>query len=135
MTGATGFIGSNLFERLAEVGEVRGLDDLSTGYLRNIEGMNRDFIEGSILNEAILKKAVHGCNAIVHLAARPSVPCSLAESQKSHEANATGTVRVFDAARSLNEPIVIAASSSFVYGANPILPKCETAVADKPICS
>jgi UDP-glucose 4-epimerase len=52
----------------------------------------------------------------------------LAEPQKSHEANATGTLRVLDAARSLNDPIVIVASSSSVYGANPTLPKSETAL-------
>ena len=48
VTGAAGFIGSNLVQRLAEVGEVRGLDDLSTGYLRNIEGLNLDFIEAFV---------------------------------------------------------------------------------------
>ena len=128
VTGAAGFIGSNLVRRLSEVGEVRGLDDLSTGYLRNLEGLDLDFIEGSILDAEILTKAVQGCDAIVHLAARPSVPRSLAEPQKSHEANATGTLRVLEAARSLNDPIVIVASSSSVYGANPTLPKSETAL-------
>ena len=126
VTGAAGFIGSNLVQRLSAVGEVRGLDDLSTGYLRNLEGLNLDFIEGSILDEAILRKAIQGCDAIVHLAARPSVPRSLTEPKKSHEANATGTLRVLDAARSLKDPIVIVASSSSVYGANPVLPKSET---------
>ena len=128
VTGAAGFIGSNLVRRLSEVGEVRGLDDLSTGYLRNLEGLDLDFIEGSILDAEILTKAVQGCDAIVHLAARPSVPRSLAEPQKSHEANATGTLKVLEAARSLNDPIVIVASSSSVYGANPTLPKSETAL-------
>jgi UDP-glucose 4-epimerase len=126
VTGAAGFIGSNLVQRLSQVGEVRGLDDLSTGYLSNLRGLKLDFIEGSILDEAILKKAVQGCDAIVHLAARPSVPRSLTEPQKSHEANATGTLRVLDAARTLKDPIVIVASSSSVYGANPTLPKSET---------
>jgi len=128
VTGAAGFIGSNLVQRLSEVGEVRGIDDLSTGYLRNIEGLDLDFIEGSILDEVVLTKAAQGCDAIIHLAARPSVPRSLAEPQKSHEANATGTLRVLDAARGLKDPIVIVASSSSVYGANPTLPKSETAL-------
>jgi UDP-glucose 4-epimerase len=104
------------------------LDDLSTGYHHNIKGLNLDFLEGSILDESILKKAVQGCDAIVHLAARPSVPRSLSEPQKSHEANATGTLRVLDAARNLKDPIIIVASSSSVYGANPTLPKSETAL-------
>jgi UDP-glucose 4-epimerase len=128
VTGAAGFIGSNLVTRLTEIAEVRGIDDLSTGYMRNIEGLDLDFIEGSILDEALLAKAVSGCDAIVHLAARPSVPRSIAEPQRSHEVNATGTLRVLDAARNLNDPLVIVASSSSVYGANPTLPKSETAL-------
>jgi UDP-glucose 4-epimerase len=125
VTGAAGFIGSNLVKRLSAVAEVRGIDNLSTGYMRNIEGLNLDFVEGSILNEVVLKTAVQGCDAIVHLAARPSVPRSLAEPKKSHEANATGTLKVLEAARDLGDPIVVVASSSSVYGANPNLPKSE----------
>lgn len=125
VTGAAGFIGSNLVASLSKVADVRGIDDLSTGYMRNIEGLNLDFVEGSILDEDVLKTAIQGCDAIVHLAARPSVPRSLAEPQKSHEANATGTLKVLNAARELKDPIVIVASSSSVYGANPNLPKSE----------
>jgi UDP-glucose 4-epimerase len=128
VTGAAGFIGSNLVKRLSTVAEVRGIDDLSTGYMRNIEGLNLDFVEGSILDEDVLKTAVQGCDAIVHLAARPSVPRSMAEPLKSHEVNATGTLRVLEAARSLRNPLVVVASSSSVYGANPTLPKSETAL-------
>jgi UDP-glucose 4-epimerase len=128
VTGAAGFIGSNLVTRLTEIAEVRGIDDLSTGYMRNIEGLDLDFIEGSILDGALLAKAVSGCDAIVHLAARPSVPRSIAEPLRSHEVNATGTLRILDAARNLNKTLVIVASSSSVYGANPTLPKSETAL-------
>jgi UDP-glucose 4-epimerase len=128
VTGAAGFIGSNLVTRLTDIAEVRGIDDLSTGYMRNIEGLDLDFIEGSILDEALLAKAVSGCDAIVHLAARPSVPRSIAEPLRSHEVNATGTLRILDAARNLNKTLVIVASSSSVYGANPTLPKSETAL-------
>ena len=128
ITGAAGFIGSNLVKKLSSIAEVRGIDDLSTGYIRNLDGLNIDFFEGSILDESLLAKVVTGCDAIVHLAARPSVPRSIAEPQQSHEVNATGTLRVLDAARNLNNPLVIVASSSSVYGANPILPKSETAL-------
>jgi UDP-glucose 4-epimerase len=129
VTGAAGFIGSNLVKKLSSFAEVRGIDDLSTGYIRNIEGLKIDFVEGSILNDSLLAKAMTGCDAVVHLAARPSVPRSIAEPQRSHEVNATGTLRVLDAARDLNDPLVIVASSSSVYGANPVLPKSETALA------
>ena len=128
VTGAAGFIGSNLVKRLSDIAEVRGIDDLSTGYMRNIDGLNLDFIEGSILDESMLKKAVRDCDAIVHLAARPSVPRSMAEPLKSHEVNATGTLRVLEAARSLRDPLIVVASSSSVYGANPTLPKSEIAL-------
>ena len=128
VTGAAGFIGSNLVKKLSTFADVRGIDDLSTGNLQNLESLSLEFIEGSILDEALLAKALAGCDAIVHLAARPSVPRSIAEPQRSHEVNATGTLRVLDAARSLKDPQVIVASSSSVYGANPVLPKSETAL-------
>jgi UDP-glucose 4-epimerase len=128
ITGAAGFIGSNLAKQLSTVADVRGIDDLSTGYLHNLDGLNVDFVEDSILNEATLSKVMSDCDAIVHLAARPSVPRSIAEPLRSHEVNATGTLRVLEAARNLKDPLIIVASSSSVYGANPALPKSETAL-------
>jgi UDP-glucose 4-epimerase len=73
----------------------------------------------------MLREVVGGAHSIVHLAARPSVPRSIADPVASHEANATGTLRVLEAARHHGVRHVVVASSSSVYGANPALPKHE----------
>ena len=101
------------------------IDDLSTGDPRGLDGLDVEFVEGSILSPEALAKAMDGCDSVVHLAARPSVPKSLKDPVASHEANATGTVRVLEAARATGGPQVIVASSSSVYGGNPTLPKSE----------
>ena len=133
VTGAAGFIGSHVCERLASGGhEVVGLDDLSTGSIENVDGIPVRLVEGSILDLDALADASAGASAIVHLAARPSVPRSIVDPVASHEANATGTLRVLEAARTLDDPIVVVASSSSVYGANPTLPKRED-LATQPL--
>jgi UDP-glucose 4-epimerase len=88
-----------------------------------------ELVEGSILDAALLDEVVPGATAIVHLAARPSVPRSLLDPMASHDVNATGTMQVLEAARRHSLPQVIVASSSSVYGANPTLPKREDMVA------
>jgi len=128
VTGGAGFIGANLCRRLAEhleVSEVVALDDLSTGFATNLDGVDCRLVVGSFLDDALLRDTVAGASAIVHLGARPSVPRSIADPVASHEANATGTLRVLEAASTLDDPIVVVASSSSVYGANPELPKHE----------
>jgi UDP-glucose 4-epimerase len=126
VTGAAGFIGSHVVRHLRATGaEVVGIDDLSTGSILNLEGADLKFVEGSILDPQALEHACDGADAIVHLAARPSVPRSLLDPVATHEANATGTLRVLEMARRLSDPLVIVASSSSVYGANPVLPKHE----------
>ncbi len=128
VTGAAGFIGSHICERLAtssEMTEVVGLDDLSTGSKENLAGVDVRLVEGSILDEAALLDAVAGVDTIVHLAARPSVPRSIVDPVASHEANTVGTMRILEAARDLDDGHVIVASSSSVYGSNPTLPKHE----------
>jgi UDP-glucose 4-epimerase len=125
ITGGAGFIGANLARHLLDAGaRVRILDDLSTGYRENLRGLDVDLVEGSILDEADLR-SLEGCDAIVHLAAIPSVPRSVANPLPSHDANATGTLRVLQAARGTNAHVIVASSSS-VYGANPALPKVES---------
>ena len=131
VTGAAGFIGSHLVDRLVAEHDVVGIDDLSTGNIANLEhrGQSIRLIEGSILDAEALRTATDGVDAIVHLAAIPSVPRSIADPVASHEANATGTLRVLEAARAQGDVHVIVASSSSVYGANPTLPKHEGLVA------
>lgn len=126
VTGAAGFIGSHIAEQWARDGEVVGIDDLSTGDRANLDGVDCELVEGSILDAEALTTAMQGADAVVHLAARPSVPRSIVDPVASHEANATGTMRVLEAARANGRnPLVIVASSSSVYGANPELPKHE----------
>lgn len=126
VTGGAGFIGANLSRRLLESGsEVVVLDDFSTGRRENLAGIDVDLVEGSILDATTLDRVLRGVDAVVHLAAVPSVPRSLVDPMRSHEVNATGTLMVLEAARRAGEPYLVVASSSSVYGAAPALPKRE----------
>ncbi len=125
VTGAAGFIGSHVCASLSAHAQVIGIDDLSTGSRDNLAGSSVELIEASILDVDALADATRGVDAIVHLAARPSVPRSLLEPEATHEANATGTLRVLEAARRANNAYTVVASSSSVYGSNPALPKHE----------
>jgi UDP-glucose 4-epimerase len=139
VTGGAGFIGANLCRDLAAAGDIESvvaLDDLSTGFRSNLSGVEGvELLEGSILDTRLVNDAVAGVDAVVHLAARPSVPRSLDDPWATHEVNATGTVRVLEAVRRRDpteRPYLIVASSSSVYGANPALPKRED-MATRPM--
>jgi UDP-glucose 4-epimerase len=129
VTGGAGFIGANLCRTLAReprVDEIVALDDLSTGYRHNLDSIDRTtLVEGSILDAALLDEVLDSTDAVVHLAARPSVPRSMSDPMASHLTNATGTMEVLEAARRRGGTQVVVASSSSVYGANPALPKRE----------
>jgi UDP-glucose 4-epimerase len=127
VTGGAGFIGANLCRELMSrpaVGRVVALDDLSTGDAANLTGIGAELVEGSILDRDLLRDVVDGADAVVHLAARASVPRSLADPVASHEVNATGTVYVLEACRHAGSYAVLASSSS-VYGDAVDLPKHE----------
>ena len=128
VTGGAGFIGSNLCRALRGSGRAERLivlDDLSTGAASNVADVRSvELVEGSILDERLVSELVAEVDAIVHLAAIPAVPRSLKNPRASHEANATGTVVVLEAARERGAHVVVASSSS-VYGRGVTLPTRE----------
>lgn len=120
VTGGAGFVGSHLVDALLSAGEkVRVLDDLSTGNLANLPQSGFEFIHGSIARPKIVDQAVAGCDVVYHLAAVASVTKSVETPLLSHEACATGTVMVLDAARRLGVRRVVFAGSSSAYGDQP----------------
>jgi UDP-glucose 4-epimerase len=128
VTGGAGFIGANLVRDLLaaeRIDEVAVVDDLSSGFRENLENVDVDLRVGSILDGDLLDELLQDADAVVHLAARPSVPRSIADPVATHEANVNGTVSVLEAVRRAGMLHVIVASSSSVYGANPTLPKSE----------
>lgn len=130
VTGAAGFIGSNLVRRLLALGEtVHGIDNFSTGRQENIADLldNKNFVftKGDITDLPVLQEVMTGVDYVLHQAAIPSVPRSVADPLRSHQANSTGTVCVLQVARSSGVKRVVLASSSSVYGDTPVLPKVE----------
>jgi len=116
VTGGAGFIGANIVSRLVDFHEVVVLDDLSTGISANLSQFPGVLTHGSILDQPLLDRVAANSDVIIHLAARPSVPRSLADPVSTHHVNATGTLNVLETARKLDDPLVIVASSSSVYG-------------------
>ncbi len=126
VTGGAGFIGANLCATLAGEGhDVVALDDLSTGRAANLDGQAVKLVEGSILDRSLVHDVIAGADSVVHLAARGSVPRSLADPLATHEVNSTGTAEVLEAARAVGAGHLVLSSSSSVYGANPTMPKHE----------
>ncbi len=129
VTGGAGFIGSTLAEALLAQGDtVRILDDFSSGRRSNIEALRGklDVIEGSIVDEATVRKAMQGAEVVFHEAAIPSVPRSVEKPQASMLANVQGTTVVLDVARQVGVRRLVFAASSSAYGDTPTLPKIET---------
>ena len=136
VTGAAGFIGSNIVEALLEAGQdVVGLDNFATGYQRNLDEVDAAvgerargrfrFIEGDIRNRAACRAAVDGVDVVLHQAALGSVPRSMDDPLTSHEANVDGFINMLDAARHAGVGRFVYAASSSTYGDDTRLPKVE----------
>ena len=132
VTGGAGFIGSNITETLLKQGvkQVRILDNLVTGKMENIQFLldkydNVEFMYGSIADLETCRKAVKDVDVITNQAALGSVPRSVEDPLSSHISNVNGFLNILIAAKEEGIKRVVYASSSSVYGNNPVLPKVE----------
>jgi len=130
ITGGAGFIGSHLVEHLHESAEVVVLDNLRSGYLRNLEGLKHTFIEGSVTDRAVVDVAMKGVDLVYHLAAMISVPESMMAPEECVETNVLGLLNVLESATTFGVKKLILASSAAVYGDNPTVPKIEDMVPE-----
>lgn len=135
VTGAAGFIGSNLVEAILKMGhKVKGLDNFSAGKKENVElFMDNplfEFIEGDIRDFDTCKKACKGVDYVLHQAALGSVPRSMKEPLIYEDNNIKGTSNMMEAARLSGVKRFVYASSSSVYGDSPKLPKVEHEVGE-----
>jgi UDP-N-acetylglucosamine 4-epimerase len=140
VTGAAGFIGSHLVEKLLDLGQdVVGLDDFSTGNRANLSdvlGRRRRpdappafrFIEGDIRDKEVCLAAARGADVVLHQAALASVPRSMKDPLSTHSVNVDGFVNVALAAREAGVRRVVYASSSSVYGDDESQPKTEARI-------
>ena len=130
VTGGAGFIGSNLCEAILGLGyRVRCLDDLSTGKQRNVDMFADDpryeFIKGDIKDLETCMKACEGVDYVLNEAAWGSVPRSIEMPLFYCMNNIMGTLNMLEAARQKGVKKFVYASSSSVYGDEPVLPKKE----------
>jgi nucleoside-diphosphate-sugar epimerase len=131
VTGGGGFIGHHLVRKLLADGyDVRVLDNFSTGRRERLEGVEVSLVEGDLRSYERAHAAVRGTDVVFHLGALPSVPRSVQDPLTTGAVNVEGTLNILLAARDERVRRVIFASSSSVYGANPVLPKRE---GDQPL--
>jgi UDP-N-acetylglucosamine/UDP-N-acetylgalactosamine 4-epimerase len=143
VTGAAGFIGSNLVGYLLDQGQsVVGLDNFSTGYQSNLDDVEATvdpedwrrfvFYEGDICDLETCRKAVRGADYVLHQAALGSVPRSIDDPLCTHRSNVDGFINMLVAARDGAVRRFVYAASSSTYGDHPALPKVEEVIG-KPL--
>jgi UDP-glucose 4-epimerase len=132
VTGAGGFIGSSLCDRLLQVGiEVVGWDDLSTGQIEFVESANRHpsftFKRGDNLDPELLRSAMKDCDTVFHLAANADVRFGLEHPRKDLQQNTIATFNVLEAMRANQISKIAFASTGSVYGEAKVIPTPEDA--------
>jgi UDP-N-acetylglucosamine 4-epimerase len=143
VTGAAGFIGSNLVEALLKLDQrVTGLDNFATGYQHNLDQVQQAltaeqwgrfvFIEGDIRQLADCTRACLGADFVLHQAALGSVPRSIADPILTNDTNVGGFLNMLVAARDAKIRRFVYAASSSTYGDHPALPKLEDQIG-KPL--
>jgi len=126
ITGGSGFIGSHIVEHYQGIAsEIRVLDNLRTGYRKNLDGLECSFIKGSITDRELVRRAVKGVDYVFHLAALVSVPESMAKPSECVDINVHGLLNVLEEASSADVKKLVFASSAAIYGDNPTVPKLE----------
>jgi len=125
ITGGAGFIGSHLVEHFQGKAEVRVLDNLRSGYRKNLDGFKVEFIEGDILDRNAVREAVKGVDYIFHLAAMISVPESMFKPIECVDINVKGLLIVLEEAADAGVRKLCFSTSAAIYGDNPLVPKRE----------
>ncbi|MFX1569671.1 MAG: GDP-mannose 4,6-dehydratase [Promethearchaeota archaeon] len=130
VTGVAGFIGSNLTDKLLELGaEVIGIDNLFSGRLDNLESAFKnksfDFQKGDVRDLNFLLDLFKDIDIIYHEASFVSVPQSVKMPSSCNDFNVNGILNILNAARKKDIDNIIFASSAAVYGDSPTLPKTE----------
>ncbi len=129
VTGGAGFIGSHVVETLVRRGErVRVLDNFFTGKRENLDAVLRavELVEGDVRDRALCHRVMQGVQAVIHLAALHEVVRSVECPMETHEVNVTGTLNLLLAAHGAGVKKFVFASSSAVYGENPVIPRVES---------
>ena len=141
VTGVAGFIGSNILEKLLQLNQnVIGLDNLSTGYMHNLDEVKLyvsesqwskfSFVNGNISRIEDCKNVIKGVDHVLHQAALGSVPRSILDPIQTNQSNIDGFLNILVAAKDANVSSFTYAASSSTYGDHEALPKVENKIGN-----
>ncbi|MDE3066646.1 MAG: NAD-dependent epimerase/dehydratase family protein [Verrucomicrobiota bacterium] len=126
VTGGAGFIGSHIVGHFQGRAGVRVLDNLRSGFKKNLAGFQCEFVEASVLDREAVRRALQDVDFVFHLAAMISVPETMQKPVECNEINAAGALIVLEEAARAKVKKLIFSSSAAIYGDNPVVPKIET---------